>query len=77
MFKLSGSQTLTADITCDSGDKYLFFGAKPSEIGYLSGATSGIQGQINNITNNYLLSSTAWNTYQPNDDYQIAGNFVT
>ena len=40
--KLSGAQTLTGSITLSSGNNYTFCGALPSEIGCLSGVTSGI-----------------------------------
>ena len=53
--KLSGSQTLTANITL-TGGTYTFAGALPSEIAYLSGVTSAIQTQINSCNSN--LSST-------------------
>ena len=46
--KLSGAQTLTGSITLSSGNNYTFCGALPSEIGYLSDVTSGIQTQLNN-----------------------------
>ena len=38
-FKLSGAQTLTSNITSGSADTYLFYGAKPSQISYLSNVT--------------------------------------
>ena len=67
--KLQGQNNLTGNIT-SSSDTYTFYGAKPSEIGYLSGVNSNIQGQLNNITSNYLLSSTATNLYQ------LIGNYT-
>ena len=61
--KLQGQNNLTGNLT-SSSDTYTFYGAKSSHISYLSNVSSYIQGQINNITGNYLLSSTA--SYIPN-----------
>ena len=66
--KLQGQNNLTGNIT-SSSDSYTFYGAKPREIGYLSNSNSNIQSQLNNITSNYLLSSTATNLYQPIGNY--------
>ena len=66
--KLQGQNNLTGNITSNI-DTYTFYGAKPSEITYLSGVNSGIQGQLNNITSNYILSTTATNLYQPIGNY--------
>ena len=50
-FKLQGQNNLTGDIT-GSSDSYRFYGAKLSEIGYVSNCNSNIQSQLNNITSN-------------------------
>ena len=74
-FKLQEQNNLTGNIT-SSSDTYTFYGSKPSEIGYLSGINLNIQGQLNNITNNYLLSSSATNLHQPKGNYQPLGNYT-
>ena len=74
--KLQEQNNLTSNIT-SSSDSYSFYGAKPSELGYLSVVTSNIQGQLNNITSNYLLSSTAINLYQPKGNYLLNSDFIT
>ena len=43
--KKTGSTTLTGNVTL--GGVYTFSGATLTEIGYLSGVTSGIQTQLN------------------------------
>jgi hypothetical protein len=45
--RLTGEQTLTGNLSF-LDDTYTFSGAKPSQIGYLSGVTSSIQTQLNN-----------------------------
>ena len=60
-FKLQGQNNLTGNITTTI-DTYSFFGAKPSEIAYLSGVNSNIQSQLNN-----KLSSSALNGYLTSD----------
>ena len=54
-----GTQTFNNNIIVDNKN------ITPIQISYLSNSTSNIQSQINNITSNYLLSSTASSTYQP------------
>ena len=53
-----------------------FYGAKPSEIGYLSAVISGIQGQLDNITSTYLLSRIASSAYQQIGNYQPTGSYL-
>ena len=65
-FKLQGQNNLTGNITSNI-DTYTFYGAKPSEITYLSGVTSNIQTQLNNKLTysalNGYLTSDALNHY--------------
>ena len=76
LMSLSGIQTLTGDITL-SPTTYIFSGALPTEIGYLSGVTSGIQTQLgtcmkltgtNTLTGKITLAPTT---------YKFSGAFPT
>ena len=71
--RLTEEQTLTGNLTFHD-DTYMFSGAKPSQIGYLSGVTSSIQTQLNGclktgsntLTSNLTFSNSGSNTYNIN-----------